>query len=141
MALEELPGIFIENSGFDCLLGNPPWESVQPEEKQFFNSCQPDIASKEGAERKKLIDDLQTKNLPLFTKWKDYVRSKDLQVKFIKSSGRFSFQKGKVNLYSAFAELARTILAHSGRAGIIVQSGIATDEGNKDLFSRNHSFE
>ena len=31
----EFPDVF-ENDGFDCILGNPPWETVQLEEKEFW---------------------------------------------------------------------------------------------------------
>jgi hypothetical protein len=39
-----------------------------------------------------------------------------------------------VNTYALFAELSRTLLAPDGRAGIIVPTGIATDDGAKAFF-------
>src|SRR5208283_1335158 len=43
--------------------------------------------------------------------------------------------KGDVNLYMLFAELARSIVAPSGMAGILVPSGIATDDTTKEFFN------
>jgi hypothetical protein len=48
-------------------------------------------------------------------------------------SGRFPLTAvGDVNTYALFAELSRTLLAPDGRAGIIVPTGIATDDGAKE---------
>ena len=53
----------------------------------------------------------------------------------MRASGRFPLTAvGDVNTYALFAELARTLLAPAGRAGIIVPTGIATDDTTKAFF-------
>lgn len=49
----EFPEVFDEG-GFDVVLGNPPWEQVQPEELKFFGTHAPEIAALAGATRKRL---------------------------------------------------------------------------------------
>ena len=46
--------------GFDCVLGNPPWEHTELKEKEFFAVRAPEIAeAAKGAKRASgLIDDL-----------------------------------------------------------------------------------
>ncbi|MGQ9607566.1 MAG: hypothetical protein ACUVTW_15345, partial [Thermogutta sp.] len=43
--------------------------------------------------------------------------------------------RGRVNTYSVFAERMRRLLKPGGRAGIIVPTGIATDDTNKHFFA------
>ena len=51
----------------------------------------------------------------------------------LRDSGRYPLcGRGDVNTYSVFAELMRTLLSPTGRAGIIVPTGIATDDTTKD---------
>ena len=42
---------------------------------------------------------------------------------------------GDVNTYALFTELARGLISSNGRAGIIVPTGIATDDTTKDFFA------
>jgi hypothetical protein len=51
----EFPEIFAKG-GFDCVLGNPPWERVELQEREFFASRAPEIAeAKNTAQRKEMI--------------------------------------------------------------------------------------
>jgi hypothetical protein len=59
----------------------------------------------------------------------------EAESRFVRGSGRFPLTAvGDVNTYALFAELSRTLLAPDGRAGIIVPTGIATDDGAKAFF-------
>ena len=57
----EFPRIFNpaakeEDSGFDVVIGNPPWERIKLQEQEFFASRSPEIAgTRNKAEREKLI--------------------------------------------------------------------------------------
>jgi hypothetical protein len=51
----EFPEVF-EQGGFDCVLGNPPWERIKLQEKEFFASRDYEIAMAQNkAAREKLI--------------------------------------------------------------------------------------
>ena len=53
----------------------------------------------------------------------------------MRTGGRFPLGgHGDVNTYVLFAELNRTLLAARGRTGLIVPTGIATDDTTKHLF-------
>lgn len=64
------PQVFAR-SGFDCVLGNPPWEVSQMGEEEFFSARAPLIAALAGDERKRAILALETDDPPL---WSKYVR-------------------------------------------------------------------
>src|SRR3546814_15842192 len=54
----------------------------------------------------------------------------------LRSSGRFPLcGRGDVNTYTVFAESMRNSVAARGRAGVIVPSGIATDDTTKHFFA------
>ena len=132
----EFPDVFENNGGFDVVLGNPPWELVQPEEVKFFGIHDPEIAALAGATRKSVINELPLTNPALGRLWESHKRSIEGFSKFSRTGGRFPLTAvGKINTYSIFAETARSICSPSGRVGMIVPSGIATDDTTKVFFA------
>ena len=132
----EFPDVFENNGGFDVVLGNPPWELVQPEEVKFFGIHDPEIAALAGVTRKSVINELSLTNPALARLWESHKRSIEGLSKFSRFGGRFPLTAvGKINTYSIFAETARSICNPDGRVGMIVPSGIATDDTTKVFFA------
>ena len=123
------------SGGFDLLLGNPPWDKVQPEEQKFFANRRPDIASaRTGAQRKRLIAALTDEDPPLMREWLDHKRGIEGVSQLIKSSGLLTLtSRGNLNLYRLFAEHASLTVGENGRVGMIVQTGLATDHTSRDF--------
>jgi len=122
--------------GFDVVLGNPPWGQIQFEPEEFFAVRAPSIAKATNmAARRRMIDLLQTENHPLF---EAYIReNRQLQAfqLFVHSSGRFpTTSYGRLNTAPLFCETSREIACPSGRVGLIVPTGIATDSFNQFFF-------
>lgn len=133
----EFPEVFSgDNSGFDCVLGNPPWERIKLQEKEFFATRDEEIASASTkAKRKKLIEQLKEDDPALYEEYKRAAKSSKNMAKFVRESGRFELSaRGDVNYYPLFAELDRSIITDRGRVGIVIASGIATDYYTKDFF-------
>lgn len=122
--------------GFDCVIGNPPWERLKLQEREFFSLSAPQIASAvSAAERRKLIAALETANLALYQRYEQARQRADRVLTYARA-GRYPLTgKGDVNTYMLFAELARSIVAPEGLAGLLVPSGIATDDTTKDFFA------
>lgn len=129
------PEVFV-GGGFDTILGNPPWERIKLQEKEFFSARDPSIAAEPNkATRQKLIDILHKKNPTLAQEFKEAIHSAEAQGKFVHDSGHFLLTAvGDVNTYALFSELVRNLSAPHGRTGIIVPTGIATDDTTKDFF-------
>lgn len=125
-----------DRGGFDCVVGNPPWEQFESRESEWFASRAPRIASLRGAERKAAIDGLEDRDPVLYGAWRRYVSANDRMAEWTRQSGRFTPAAGKPNTYMFFAEHATDILRSGGRAGVIVKSAIATDAASRDLFHR-----
>lgn len=123
--------------GFDCVLGNPPWERVKLQEKEWFAERSPEIATApNSAARKRLIAALKEGDPVLHRQFLEDSRTSDGESHFIRNSGRYPLcGRGDINVYSIFAEVMRTATSQSGRAGCIVPSGIATDDTTKFFFN------
>ena len=61
----EFPDVF-GRGGFDVVLGNPPWDRIKLQEKEFFAARRPEISeAPNAAARRKLIDALAEDDPPL----------------------------------------------------------------------------
>ncbi|MFM6115894.1 MAG: Eco57I restriction-modification methylase domain-containing protein [Sphaerospermopsis kisseleviana] len=132
----EFPEVF-EEGGFSCVLGNPPWERIKLQEKEFFASRSLEIANAQNkAARDKLIKELPKKNPALAQAFEDAKHDAEAQSKFIRESGRFPLTAvGDINTYAVFAETTRCLINDVGRVGVIVPTGIATDATTSKFFS------
>ena len=132
----EFPEVF-EVGGFDCVLGNPPWELLQIAEKEFFASRSAEIANAVNkAAREKLIKQLIKTNPGLAQAFEEAKHDAEAQNKFIRDSARFPLTAvGKINTYAVFAETTKKLISPSGRVGVILPLGIATDDTTKRYFA------
>src|SRR5581483_5526331 len=122
------------NGGFDVVLGNPPWEKIQPQEQEFFAVVRPDNGEASGARRKELIRSLARQDALLYARWIEYKREIEGHVHFSRVSGTLPLStRGRLNTYSLFCERAWQLISSGGRVGMILQSGIATDDSNSLL--------
>ena len=121
--------------GFDVVMGNPPWDQVQFDDREFFVTRVPEIAKASSmAKRKKLLDELQTVDPLLYNAYTEAAAQLDAIKHFIHASGRYPLTSyGRLNWYSLFTELDYSVVSASGRVGIVVPTGIATDAFNQFL--------
>jgi hypothetical protein len=147
--------------GFDCVLGNPPWERIKLQEEEFFATRHPAVAAaKNKAERSQRIQWLSEGMLSQHLYPTDSAHhtptesgaEQRLYAEFITArrvaeaasvfmhvdgvdGGRYPLTGvGDVNTYALFAETILQITSPSGRAGFIVPTGIATDDSTKAYF-------
>ncbi len=134
----EFPAVFRSGgrNGFDCLIGNPPWDRIQVEEKQFFASLDPEIAEAPARKRKQMIDALIDHNPEVFALFKAKRRETLAQSHLLRFSNLYPLAgQGNLASNSLFVELASILVGPHGRAGLIVPSGIATQDNQKELFA------
>lgn len=139
----EFPDVMAKG-GFDVVLGNPPWERIKLQEKEFFAARDPAIATAANkAARDRLIKALReaepgTPERKLFDEFEAAKRLSEATSTFVRvdgdDRGRFAFTgTGDVNTYALFAELFANLAR--GRAGVIVPTGIATDATTAPFFA------
>ncbi|MFD7244145.1 Eco57I restriction-modification methylase domain-containing protein [Streptomyces massasporeus] len=132
--------------GFDAVVGNPPWERVKLQEQEFFAQRDPRIAeAKNAAARKRLIAELRDDpdGARLYAEFGAAKRRAEGESHFLRVSARFPLTgRGDINTYAVFTESDRSLTGPSGRTGVIVPTGIATDATTqfffKDLVTKGH---
>ena len=131
------PEVFDRSNGFDAVLGNPPWDRVKLLEREFFAARDPLVAdARTAAVRKRRIEELKAADPALHREFRAALRQAEGTSAVLRHSGRYPLcGRGDVNTYAVFAELMRKATSPTGRAGMIVQSGIATDDTTKHFFS------
>jgi hypothetical protein len=125
----------IAAGGFDCVLGNPPWEVLQLGEEEYFATRSPSVSALPGARRKAAIKALELTEPALWATYREDLRVVEATNQFIRESGFYELTaRGKLNTYALFAETLLRLQSACGRAGVIVPTGIATEDGNKAFF-------
>ncbi|MBM3266730.1 MAG: N-6 DNA methylase [Candidatus Sericytochromatia bacterium] len=122
--------------GFAAAIGNPPWERVKVQDKEWFGVRHAAIAgARNAAHRARAIAALADTAPELLAAFRAACRIAAAESHFARHSGRFPLcGKGDVNTYALFAEAFRDLIGPEGRAGFIVPSGIATDHHTRDFF-------
>jgi hypothetical protein len=109
----EFPEVFFDASGsrraragFDAVIGNPPWDMIRA-----------DAGS---------------------TDMRQHARASNAPVlRFTRDAGVYVIQStGHANRYQLFAERALALVRHGGRIGLVLPSGLATDQGSTALRRR-----
>ena len=133
----EFPEVFSDatgarrpDAGFDAIIGNPPWEAITFKAGEFYGRFDPSYAllrTKTGKQQRQAelaprpdVADARTEE----------DRKLEGAKSFIKSSGlyRMLYAHGTTfNYYRAFLENGLALLAPSGRIGVIIDSGVASD--------------
>ncbi len=122
--------------GFDVMLGNPPWERVKLQEKEWFAGRNEEIAKAPNkAARSRLIQELEHEDPTMHAAFLDAKRGAEAESHFLRNSGRYPLcGRGDINTYAVFAELKRSLNGSRGRVGCIVPTGVATDDTTKFFF-------
>lgn len=145
------PEVF-EKGGFDCVLGNPPWDKVQLKEEEWFAERHKIIAKAKGATRKKYIKllsvgELQNHFTTVITEALkpsqteiDLHKQYESELHFSLATNAFYHTEGGkggrypltgtggVDLYALFSETFLNLRSDKGRASFIVPTGIATNK-------------
>ncbi len=135
---ERFPDVFNrEETGFDCVIGNPPWERMKLQEREFFSLPAPEIATAtNAAKRRQLVAKLESDDPALYERYQEALNRADSLLTYCRTSDQYPLTgKGDINTYAVFAELAYRLVAPHGRVGLLVPSGIASDMTTKDFFA------
>ena len=136
-----LPEVFEVNSGFDLILGNPPWVSVSFDESGVLSDFDARIAlrkltSAQVAEiRSAMTAQQNIKN--------NYLNEFVVQAggkQYLGSTANYPLLSGKINLYKCFLSKSVELLSPNGSIGLLHPEGIFDDPNagffRKDIYYR-----
>ncbi len=117
-----------ERSGFDCLLGNPPWEKVVVDREVWWGMHLPGVRSLPVARRRDRIDAFEAERPDLAG---EFERERE-RAEALKHILRATFPKlgsGQTDLYKAFAWANLTLCREGGTLGIVLPRSAVSDAG------------
>jgi hypothetical protein len=139
----EFDEILNRRGGFDAIITNPPWETFQPDAKEFF-ADHSELVTKKSMD----IKDFEVEQARLLrdpdvmAAWLQYHSGFNHQRHYFRFAPEYENQvpivdgkrHGKdVNLFKLFLERSLHLLRRKGACGIVVPSGIYTDLGAMKL--------
>jgi hypothetical protein len=125
------PEVFIrQRSGFDCILGNPPWEEATVEELGFWALRFPGLKSLKPGEQKREIVRLRSERLDLVAEYEAEVTSTDLVRRTLTAGPYPGMGKGDPDLYKAFCWRFWDLTRHGGAIGVVLPRSALSAAGS-----------
>ncbi|CEJ11285.1 putative type I restriction enzymeP M protein [bacterium YEK0313] len=124
----EFPDV-MQRGGFDLVLGNPPWDKLSPDHKEFFSIFAPEVRFMSPSDQKVIFEQL-LEDVSIAMRWDKYCRDLYAAVHFMKTSGRYrlfasgDLGKGDFNAYRLFVETALSATKKGRIAAQLVPEGL-----------------
>jgi len=136
----EFPEVFLDPArpGFDVVLGNPPWDKIKPDKKEFYGKYDIFIRAFVGGELDRRIAELHAAIPGLTDEFRAYEDRVKTVAACLKKGGDYEFQDWKVDgrntggdpdKFKFFVERAHQVVYAGGRVGLVVPSAIYNNEG------------
>ena len=130
----EFPDAFTDaRPGFDLIVGNPPWESVEPHDDEFFSKYDVNFRAYTSNQDKQKIKSRLLEQQDIKTAFEHYKKYIKEQSWFFKDSEQYNMREGKSDMWKLFLERMIGLLAKEGRLSVVVPSGILTNDGATKL--------
>ncbi|NOK33188.1 hypothetical protein HMI49_08285 [Corallococcus exercitus] len=146
----EFPEVFFpsgktdERRGFDAVVGNPPWDRIQPAAKEFFASYDLRILDAPTKRERKLIEQRLLSDAEVRAAYDRYVAGvaaikSVIARRFVrvgrKAGGKLSGTR--LDIWQVFAERSVELLRRNGRIGVLLPSSFHANEsatGIRELY-------
>jgi hypothetical protein len=124
-----------ERAGFDAVLGNPPWDALQPLAKEFFASFDLRILDAPTRKERAEVEERLTKDPAVQAKYTQYVEGVEQTKRLVERSfPRVNRSAGNApsgavtDLWQPFAERGFRVLRHGGQVGLVVPSAFHANQ-------------
>ncbi|HEY3548412.1 MAG TPA: hypothetical protein VGK17_20250, partial [Propionicimonas sp.] len=134
------PEVFLrEPSGFDVVVGNPPWEKVKVEADKWWGGRLPGLFGLPVGARDSAIERAKQDRPDLATQFSAAIERNDRLRDVMRLGPYPGLGKGDLDLYQAFAWRNWDLVRTSGRIGIVAPRSLVSEAGAEQW--RHHVFD
>lgn len=124
------PEVFLrERSGFDCLLGNPPWDTVKIEEQKYFGVRFPGLRSMETGAMSQAIGAIKTSRLDVAAEYERRIRETERYRSALLKGPYPGLGTGDPDLSEVFAWRYWQLARDQGWIGVVLPRSILMSAG------------
>jgi hypothetical protein len=125
------PEVFLgESAGFDCVVGNPPWQEATIEELGFWALRHPGLKGMRQAEQRQAIEKLRRDRPDLQAEYEREVEAME-RLRRVLLAGAFpGMGTGDPDLYKAFCWRFWQLIAEHGRFGVVLPRSALSAKGS-----------
>jgi hypothetical protein len=127
------PEVFLrDNPGFDCVIGNPPWDKLQVEEHSFYALQYPGLRGLGQAAAEETLTRLRRERPDLVAAYKAETRLVQ-RTKLALAKGPYpGLTAGRPDLFKAFAWRFWDLIRSGGRVGVVLPRKALEASGTAD---------
>src|SRR5690606_29619539 len=115
------PEVFLrDRPGFDCLIGNPPWEELMADRLGFWTLRFPGLKGMKAADREQEIQRLEEQRPDLLAEFEDLQAQAEAMRRVILNGPYPGIGTGDIDLYKAFAWRFLHLSREGGRVGVVL---------------------
>ena len=79
------------DGGFDAIVGNPPWDKIKLNEREFYSNYNPTVWNYQGTARKRFIAQMLEEPDIVYA-WRDYERTLNARIAFLLKANIYQYQ-------------------------------------------------
>ena len=134
-AFYDAAGAPLPAPGFAVIFGNPPWEILKPDLREFYAQFDERVESKLNRKQvEQRIEELDAEDPRRRARYDEQTRAVEETAAYARQSADYARQgRGDTATHKLFTERMYRLLADGGRLGYVVPSGIYKDLGTKEL--------
>ncbi len=136
------PEVFVgENPGFDCLVGNPPWEEATLEEDEFWTRYHPGLQREEshGGEKDEIIAELRDERTDLVEQYEREADEIETRRQVLAGGPFPGMGAGDPDTYKGFSWRFWRLAEDGGHVGVVLPRGAFIAAGSEEF--RRHVME
>jgi hypothetical protein len=127
------PEVFLRAPpGFDCILGNPPWEKLQLEEHSFYALTYPGLRGLSQADANEAIKRIRRERPDLVSEYETETDRTQAMKRALARGPYPGMNAGRPDLYKAFAWRFLQLVRSNGLVGVVLPRKAVEASGMKD---------
>ncbi|WP_049936335.1 Eco57I restriction-modification methylase domain-containing protein [Haloplanus natans] len=128
------PEVFDGNeSGFNVIIGNPPWEEATLEEDEFWMRYEPGLQAKSQSEQEKIKTRLRNERPDLVKKYEEELAEQDKRRALLRNGPFPGMGTGDPDTYKAFSWRFWALTKTGGHSGVVLPRSVFSAAGSEEI--------